>query len=86
MTTATQPREALERVDLWLRMYRQMVGIRQFEKLPKAAREYLAFIEKETGAHVGMVSTGPDREQTIFVDDFAAEMKSLTGKKIKTHA
>jgi acetoin:2,6-dichlorophenolindophenol oxidoreductase subunit alpha len=31
MTTATQPREALEIVDLWLRMYRQMVAIRQFE-------------------------------------------------------
>jgi TPP-dependent pyruvate/acetoin dehydrogenase alpha subunit len=31
MTTATQPREALEKVDLWLRMYRQMAAIRQFE-------------------------------------------------------
>jgi acetoin:2,6-dichlorophenolindophenol oxidoreductase subunit alpha len=31
MTTATQPREASEQVDLWLRMYRQMVAIRQFE-------------------------------------------------------
>src|ERR1700674_2427928 len=31
MTTATQPKEASEKVDLWLRMYRQMVAIRQFE-------------------------------------------------------
>ena len=31
MTTAAQPREVLEKVDLWLRMYRQMVSIRQFE-------------------------------------------------------
>src|SRR5260370_2972544 len=31
MTTATQPREASEKVELWLRMYRQMVSIRQFE-------------------------------------------------------
>jgi acetoin:2,6-dichlorophenolindophenol oxidoreductase subunit alpha len=31
MTTATQPREASEKVDLWLRMYRQMMAIRQFE-------------------------------------------------------
>jgi TPP-dependent pyruvate/acetoin dehydrogenase alpha subunit len=31
MRTATQPREASEKVDLWLRMYRQMVAIRQFE-------------------------------------------------------
>src|ERR1700726_9122 len=32
MTTATQPREASEKVELWLRMYRQMVAIRQFEE------------------------------------------------------
>jgi acetoin:2,6-dichlorophenolindophenol oxidoreductase subunit alpha len=31
MTTATQPREASQKVELWLRMYRQMVAIRQFE-------------------------------------------------------
>ncbi len=31
MTTAAEPREASEEVALWLRMYRQMVAIRQFE-------------------------------------------------------
>ncbi len=31
MTTATEPRETPEKIDLWLRMYRQMVAIRQFE-------------------------------------------------------
>src|ERR1035437_8454569 len=31
MTTAAEPRAASEKVDLWLRMYRQMVAIRQFE-------------------------------------------------------
>jgi pyruvate dehydrogenase E1 component alpha subunit len=31
MTTAAQPNEVLERISLWLRMYRQMVAIRQFE-------------------------------------------------------
>ena len=31
MTTAEQPREISEQVELWLRMYRQMVAIRQFE-------------------------------------------------------
>jgi adenylosuccinate synthase len=55
------------------------VGITQFERLPKAAREYLSFIEQESAARIGMVSTGPGREQTIFVDEFSAEMKSLTG-------
>ena len=46
----------------------------KLSELPKAARDYLAFIEKETGAQVGMVSTGPDRQQTILVDDFTAQL------------
>jgi adenylosuccinate synthase len=49
-------------------------AIRTVEALPKAAREYLAFIEKETGARVGMISTGPDREQTILVPDFVSAL------------
>ena len=56
-------------------------GITELEKLPKAAREYLNFLEKESGARVGMVSTGPGREQTMFVDSFAAELNELTGQK-----
>ena len=58
-------------------IYRKMPGwatptqdIKSFDGLPKEAREYMAFIEKETGARVGMISTGPDREQTILVPDF----------------
>ncbi len=31
MKPATQPREVLQNVDLWFRMYRKMVAIRQFE-------------------------------------------------------
>jgi acetoin:2,6-dichlorophenolindophenol oxidoreductase subunit alpha len=31
MTTATEPKEAPAKVGLWLRMYRQMMAIRQFE-------------------------------------------------------
>src|SRR5271163_3285727 len=33
------------------------VGTTKLEKLPKAAREYLAFLEKESGTRIGMVST-----------------------------
>ena len=54
-------------------------GITELSKLPKAAREYLNFVEKESGARIGMVSTGPGREETIFVDEFAAELTSLSG-------
>ena len=55
-------------------------GITEYKKLPKQAREYLAFVEKESGAKVGMISTGPDRSHTILVDKFAAELK-VTAKK-----
>ena len=50
------------------------VGITEFDRLPARAQEYLRFIEKETGARIGMVSTGPDREQTMFMPEFEAEL------------
>jgi adenylosuccinate synthase len=56
-------------------------GITELSRLPKAAREYLDFVEKESGAQIGMVSTGPGREETIFVDSFTAELKSLSSGK-----
>jgi adenylosuccinate synthase len=55
-------------------------GITEYKKLPKQAKEYLAFVEKESGAKVGMISTGPDRNHTILVDKFVAELKA-TAKK-----
>ena len=58
-------------------------GIAALNKLPKAAREYLEFVEKESGARIGMVSTGPGREETIFVDEFAAELKSLSADRTR---
>lgn len=45
-------------------------GIGEYSKLPAKARDYLEFIAKETGSKVAMVSTGPDREQTMYVGDF----------------
>jgi adenylosuccinate synthase len=56
-------------------------GATHVDKLPAAARDYLDFLEKESGARIGMVSTGPGREQTMFVDGFSAELKRLTGLK-----
>ena len=41
------------------------VGIRAFEKLPSAARAYLERIEKLAGVPVDLISTGPDRDETI---------------------
>jgi len=55
--------------------------IASYEKLPAKAREYLAFVEKETGARIGMVSTGPDREQTIFLDEFVSELEKTAAAR-----
>ncbi len=52
-------------------------GITEFEELPQAAREYLRFQERESGARIGMVSTGPDRKQTMLLPDFAAALGSI---------
>jgi adenylosuccinate synthase len=55
-------------------------GTTHYDQLPKAARDYLAFVEKEAGARVGMISTGPDRDHTILVDDFITELKVAAKK------
>jgi len=52
-------------------------GITEFEELPVAAREYLRFQERESGAKIGMVSTGPDRGQTMLLPEFAAALDEI---------
>jgi adenylosuccinate synthase len=52
-------------------------GITNFDKLPQAAQEYLRFQERESGAKIGMVSTGPDRNQTMFLPEFTAALDSI---------
>jgi len=55
-------------------------GVTDYEKLPTRAREYLSFIAKETGAKVGMISTGPDRDHTILMDEFVTSLKTVAKK------
>lgn len=42
-----------------------LTGVRKREELPANFLKYIAFIEKELGVPVKMVSLGPDRKQTI---------------------
>ena len=42
-----------------------LTGVRKREELPGNFLKYIAFIEKELGVPVKMVSLGPDRKQTI---------------------
>ncbi|XXK58090.1 adenylosuccinate synthase [Porticoccaceae bacterium nBUS_09] len=43
------------------------VGVRKLEDLPEAAKNYIYRIEELTGAPVDVVSTGPDRVETIVL-------------------
>ena len=41
--------------------------------LPSALKDYIRFIEEETGVPISVVSVGPDREQTLFQDVTSVE-------------
>ena len=41
-------------------------GLTSFDALPKEAQDYVLFIEKEIGVKIGIVSTGPKREEIIY--------------------
>jgi adenylosuccinate synthase len=44
-------------------------GVREFEKLPDAARRYIARLEDVSGVRAAIVSTGSERDDTILRDD-----------------
>ena len=41
-------------------------GVRSWEGLPRAARDYVLFMEEFLGTRIALVSVGADREQTVF--------------------
>jgi adenylosuccinate synthase len=41
---------------------------RDFDGLPPAARDYIRYIERESGVGVGLIGVGAGREDTIFTD------------------
>ena len=43
------------------------VGAQSIDALPQAARDYIARLEELVGAPVDIVSTGPDRVETIIL-------------------
>ncbi len=43
------------------------LGVRTLEGLPQAARDYIRRIEAVTGTPVDLISTGPEREETIVL-------------------
>ena len=51
-----------EEIDGW----ESVVGIRDYEKLPVNAKKYIEKIEEITSVRVGIVSTSPERDDTII--------------------
>ena len=43
------------------------VGVKAHDRLPRAARDYLARVEKLCGVPIDMISTGPERDETIVL-------------------
>jgi adenylosuccinate synthase len=50
----------------WAGWQESTVGVTNYDDLPQKARDYLARIEELAGVPVDIISTGPDREQTII--------------------
>ena len=44
-------------------------GARALDDLPAAARDYIARIEQAVGAPISAISTGPDRDETIILEE-----------------
>mgnify|MGYP001771158856 FL=1 len=45
-----------------------ITGVRRFEDLPKAAQDYVLYIEKAVGCKIKYISVGPEREACIVRD------------------
>ena len=44
-----------------------------FDELPENARKYVEFLSDQIGVEIGLISTGPERDQTIILKDSVME-------------
>ncbi len=51
----------------------ETLGITNIEDLPIKAREYVDFLSDSIGVEIGLISTGPERDQTIILKDSVME-------------
>jgi adenylosuccinate synthase len=63
-----------EELELCVPVYEEMpgwqestVGVKAHDKLPRAARDYLARVERLCGVPIDLISTGPERDETIVL-------------------
>jgi adenylosuccinate synthase len=47
--------------------WNKSVGVRKFDDLPKNAKIYIQEIEKLVETKIGIISTSPEREDTIII-------------------
>jgi adenylosuccinate synthase len=49
----------------------ETLGTTRYEDLPANARAYVEFLSRSIGVEIGLISTGPERDQTILLEDSA---------------
>jgi len=65
--------ECLDKVQVHYRMLpgwqQPTFGLHDFSKLPQKAKDYLRFLSDQVGVEIAMVSTGPERDQVLWLDE-----------------
>ncbi len=51
----------------------ETLGVTEFNDLPPLAQDYVRFLSDEVGVEIGLISTGPERDQTIILKDSVME-------------
>ncbi len=51
----------------------ETVGVTKFDELPAEARDYVRFLSDQIGVEIGLISTGPERDQTIIMQESVME-------------
>jgi adenylosuccinate synthase len=51
----------------------ETAGTTEFDKLPENARRYVEFLSESIGVEIGLISTGPERDQTIILKESVME-------------
>jgi adenylosuccinate synthase len=51
----------------------ETLGTTEFDKLPAKAQDYVNFISEQIGVEIGLISTGPERDQTIILKESVME-------------
>jgi adenylosuccinate synthase len=41
-------------------------GIKEYDQLPQAAKDYIAYLEGQLEIEIGCISTGPERDETVI--------------------